>query len=86
MVERLDDTRWAGETGVLRSRPRISSAIGGSDRPVDNYAAARNASGTVWTGGTLAAGDHTLTVRITGNRNPASAGAIVALDHAVVTG
>jgi hypothetical protein len=40
----------------------------------------------VWTGGTLAAGDHTLTVRVTGNRNPASAGAIVALDHAVVTG
>jgi hypothetical protein len=28
MVERLDDTRWAGETGVLRSRPRISSTIG----------------------------------------------------------
>jgi hypothetical protein len=53
---------------------------------VDDYAATRNASGTVWTSGTLAAGDHTLTVRVTGNRNAASAGTVVALDYAVVSG
>jgi hypothetical protein len=58
---------------------------GAAETQVDDYAATRNASGTVWTSGTLPAGDHTMTVRVTGNRNPASAGTVVALDYAVVT-
>jgi hypothetical protein len=58
---------------------------GAAETQVDDYAATRNASGTVWTSGTLPAGDHTMTVRVTGNRNPAGAGTVVALDYAVVT-
>ncbi|MEV6847313.1 hypothetical protein [Actinoplanes sp. NPDC051411] len=57
-----------------------------AETAVDDYSATRNASGTVWSSGTLPAGDHTLTVRVTGNRNPSSAGTVVALDYAVVTG
>jgi hypothetical protein len=56
-----------------------------ADTQVDDYAATRNASGTVWTSPTLAVGTHTITVRVTGNRNAASAGTVVALDYAEVT-
>ena len=59
---------------------------GAAETRVDDYAPARNASGTVWTSPALPAGSHTLTVRVTGERNPASAGTVVALDYAEITG
>jgi hypothetical protein len=56
-----------------------------AETSVDDYAATRNASGVVWTSPTLASGTHTLTVRVTGNRNAASAGTVVAIDYAEIT-
>ncbi|GAA2576239.1 hypothetical protein GCM10010399_02360 [Dactylosporangium fulvum] len=56
------------------------SIDGGAESIVDNYAPSRNASGVVWTSPTLANGNHTLRVRVTGTKNPASSGWNVAID------
>ena len=58
----------------------------GTETRVDDYSATRQASGVVWTSATLAAGNHTITVRVTGERNASSAGVVVALDYAEITG
>ncbi|MFC4587002.1 hypothetical protein [Sphaerisporangium corydalis] len=55
---------------------------GGAPVQVDDYAPVRNASGVVWTSAVLAAGAHTLTVTVTGARDPASTGGNIALDSA----
>ena len=60
------------------------SVDGSAPVTVDDYAATRNASGTVWTSPVLAAGTHTLTVTSTGNHNPGSSGSTIALDSADV--
>jgi hypothetical protein len=84
--------RFTGTSVALHAVKDVDQGIlavhvdNAAETSVDDYAATRNASGTVWTSGTLAAGDHTLTVRVTGNRNSSSAGTVVALDYAVVTG
>ncbi|MGI5174925.1 hypothetical protein ACQEVZ_01130 [Dactylosporangium sp. CA-152071] len=61
------------------------SLDGGAETLVDNYAAARNASGVAWTSPVLAAGSHTLRIRLTGTKNAASSGWNVAIDSADVT-
>ncbi|GGM15118.1 hypothetical protein ACFFX1_04080 [Dactylosporangium sucinum] len=61
------------------------SLDGGAEVLVDNYAASRNASGVVWTSPALAAGSHTLRIRVTGTKNAASSGWNVAIDSADVT-
>jgi hypothetical protein len=48
---------------------------------LDNYAATRNASGVVWTSPTVAAGQHTVTITVAQDRNPASTGNNIALDY-----
>lgn len=58
---------------------------GGPAVDVDDYAAARNASGTVWTSPALASGRHVLTITNTGRRNGASSGNNIAVDRADVT-
>ncbi|MFJ1584460.1 beta-xylosidase [Streptomyces sp. NPDC088197] len=61
------------------------SVDGGSPVSVDNYAAARNASGTVWTSPALPSGSHTLTITNTGARNAHSTGNNIAVDRADVS-
>ncbi|MFF7153846.1 hypothetical protein [Streptomyces sp. NPDC008139] len=62
------------------------SVDGGSPVTVDNYAAARNASGTVWTSPALPSGSHTLmTITNTGGRNAHSTGNNIAVDRADVS-
>ncbi|WP_432843026.1 hypothetical protein [Dactylosporangium sp. CA-092794] len=61
------------------------SVDGGAESLMDNYAPVRNASGVAWTSPGLAAGTHTLRIRVTGTKNPASSGWNVALDSADVT-
>ncbi|WP_369371841.1 hypothetical protein AB1046_00570 [Promicromonospora sp. Populi] len=66
---------------------RYSVSIdGGAATVVDGYAATRNASGVTWTSPTLASGSHTLTLRPTGQKNPASSGFTLAIDRVDVTG
>jgi Glycosyl hydrolases family 39 len=84
--------RFTGTKVTLHAVKDVDQGIlavrvdGGTETRIDDYAPARNASGPVWTSPGLPAGDHTLTVRVTGERNPASAGTVVALDYAEVTG
>ncbi len=61
------------------------SVDGGAESLVDDYAPARNASGVVWTSPVLAAGQHTLRVRVTGTKHAASSGWNVAIDSADIT-
>lgn len=61
------------------------SLDGGAETTVDGYSTTRNASGVVWTSPTVAAGSHTMRVRVTGTRNVASTGWNVALDSVDVT-
>ncbi|GAB3848299.1 hypothetical protein ACFPIJ_14560 [Dactylosporangium cerinum] len=83
--------RFTGTQVALRAvrdvdQGRMTVSVdGGPPTTVDNYAAARNASGVVWTSPTLANGQHTLTIVNTGQRNPASTGINIALDRADVT-
>lgn len=57
------------------------SIDGGAASDVDNYSPSRNVSTPAWTSPVLAAGSHTLSVSVTGRRNPASANTTVALDR-----
>jgi hypothetical protein len=52
---------------------------------LDNYAATRNASGVVWTSPAVAAGQHTVTITVAQDRNPASTGNNIALDYIEVS-
>jgi len=61
------------------------SVDGGAESLVDNYAPTRNASGVVWTSPVLPSGSHTLRVRVTGMKNPASYGFNAALDSVDIT-
>jgi hypothetical protein len=56
------------------------SVDGSTPVDVDDYAPTRNASGIVWTSGSLASGTHTLRITVTGTRNPSSSGYNIALD------
>ncbi|WP_157759536.1 hypothetical protein [Cellulosimicrobium cellulans] len=58
---------------------------GGPPVLVDGWRASRQAGAVTWTSGPLAPGAHTVTVRSTGTRDPASTGFTVALDRADVT-
>jgi len=60
------------------------SVDGGSETLVDNYSPTRNAAGMVYTTPVLDTGHHTLKVRITGTKNPASSGYADAIDRADV--
>jgi hypothetical protein len=59
---------------------------GGPATPVDYYAPARQDGVAVYTSPPLAAGVHTLTVTVTGTKNPAATGTVVTLDRVEVTG
>ncbi|WP_202875344.1 hypothetical protein [Kribbella albertanoniae] len=48
---------------------------------IDDYAPARNASGVVWTSPPVAAGQHTATIVVAQDKNPASTGHNIALDY-----
>ncbi|MFI5709346.1 hypothetical protein [Kribbella sp. NPDC051620] len=52
---------------------------------LDNYAATRNASGIVWTSPTTTPGQHTVTITVAPDRNPASTGNNIALDYVDVS-
>jgi hypothetical protein len=59
----------------------------GTPYTIDNYAATRNASGSVfvWTSPVLTSATHTITIVNTGRRNGASSGINIALDRADVS-
>ncbi|MHA6765138.1 hypothetical protein [Streptacidiphilus sp. PAMC 29251] len=61
------------------------SVDGGAETVVDDYSPTRNAAGIVWTSPVLAAGAHTLHIRVTGSHNPSSSGYNVALDSVDIT-
>jgi hypothetical protein len=61
------------------------SIDGGPETMVDMYSASDRGGALVYTSPVLAAGAHTLTVRITGTKNAASAGTIVCIDRVNVT-
>ena len=57
------------------------SLDGGPEINVDEYAASYAGDTLVWTSPMLSQGTHTLSVRITGNRNPASTDSYVSVDR-----
>jgi hypothetical protein len=57
------------------------SIDGGAVSEVDDYSPLRTVSTPAWTSPLLAAGTHTLSITVTGRRNPASANATIALDR-----
>ena len=83
--------RFTGSQVALHAVRDVDQGImtvavdGGTAQTVDNYAPARNASGTVWTSPVLAAGTHVLTIVNTGQRDSASAGINIAVDRADIT-
>jgi hypothetical protein len=58
------------------------SIDGGAETTVDFYSATRNGNVLVWASPILTAGQHTLKVRVTGEKNSSSGGAYLALDRA----
>ena len=56
------------------------SVDGGTPTTVNDYSATRNANAIVWTSGALAAGTHTVTVTVLGQKTAASSGTTIALD------
>ena len=54
---------------------------GGSETMIDLYASARQDQATIYVSPLLKKGTHTVSVRVTGNRNPQSSGSVVALDR-----
>ncbi|SFJ53935.1 Glycosyl hydrolase family 26 [Paenibacillus sp. UNC496MF] len=61
------------------------SIDGGAETTVDFYAASRIDNTLIWTSQTLAAGNHIVKVRVTGNKNAASIWTVITADRAVVT-
>ena len=57
------------------------SVDGGTAVNVDDYSPVRNASGIAWVSPTLADTTHTVTIRVTGTKNPASSNTVVAIDR-----
>lgn len=57
------------------------SVDGGTEFPVDFYAAARSDKVLVWSSPSLSYGTHTLRLRVTGSKNTASTGTAVPLDR-----
>ena len=60
------------------------SIDGGAETQVDLYAAIRAGDQLVWTSPTLSAGNHTLTIRVTGAKNASSTGAYGVIDRVVL--
>jgi hypothetical protein len=56
------------------------SVDGGTPTTVDDYSATRDGSAIVWTSGSLAAGTHTVTITVLGQKNASSSGTTIALD------
>lgn len=61
------------------------SIDGGTESMVDLYSAARFDNTLLYTSPTLASGDHTMKIRLTGNKNASASGAAAAVDRAIVT-
>lgn len=62
------------------------SVDGGPETSVDTYAATRADNVLLWSSPTLAAGPHTLRVRVTGTRNPSSANNYITADRVDIVG
>ena len=60
------------------------SVDGGPSTEIDFYSHARAGDALVWQTPRLAAGTHTITLRVTGGKNPQSSGSLIALDRAEV--
>ncbi|RCK68824.1 hydrolase [Desertihabitans brevis] len=60
------------------------SVDGRNEELVDLYASPRTGQVQQWTSRRLPPGEHTVTVRVTGERNPRSSGAVVSIDRAEV--
>ena len=60
------------------------SVDGGPTTTVDDYSPTRDAQAVSYTSPVLADGVHTLTVTVTGAKNPASAGDTIAIDSAEI--
>ncbi|QHW32498.1 hypothetical protein GZH47_17900 [Paenibacillus rhizovicinus] len=61
------------------------SIDGGAETNVDFYAVSRADNTLLWTSPTLAAGNHTLKVRVTGSKNAASTWTVITADRVSVT-
>jgi chitinase len=57
----------------------------GTENMVDLYSANRADNTLLYSSSSLASGDHTLKIRLTGNKNASAIGSAAAVDHAVVT-
>jgi hypothetical protein len=57
----------------------------GGATTVDDYAATRNASGSVWTSASLTSGSHVLHLSVLGTKSSASSGTTIALDRVDIT-
>ncbi len=57
------------------------SLDGGASRDVDFYSPTRKGDVALWTSPTLANGPHTLTLAVTGRKNPASTGTYIVVDR-----
>lgn len=90
----------AGDTAVLRFSGKAVTLYGdldyvhgiaaitldsGAPQNVDFYKPSRQNQVAVWSASGLTDGPHTLTVKVTGTKNPASGGTFVALTQATVT-
>lgn len=62
------------------------SVDGGAETSVDTYAAVRADNVLLWSSPTLAAGLHTLKVRVTGTRNPSSGNTYITADRVDIVG
>lgn len=60
------------------------SVDGGPAQSVDDYSSARLPGIPLFTVSGLSQGTHTITIGVTGTKNPASANDIIALDYATV--
>ena len=90
----------AGDYATLKFRGRKAAYYGpkapqagivaisvdnGAETMVDLYSATRADNTLLYTTPTLAEGDHTLKIRLTGNKNPSATAAAAAVDRAIVT-
>jgi O-glycosyl hydrolase len=60
------------------------SLDGGSSTEIDFYSRVRTGDALVWSSPLLPPGTHTITLRVSGTRNPQSSGQLIALDRAEV--
>ena len=60
------------------------SIDGGQETQIDFYAAQRTEDVLMWTSPTVASGQHTLKLRVLGQKNPASTDAVVAVDRVTI--